>query len=88
LPVIRRRGLTELIEFLLVNPKLVQDSVEERRADLSSTMNWDRRGTAILMPPAFVAPGLARLHKTSLLAARRNSSARALGMHDLGCIGG
>src|ERR1039458_9676671 len=37
---------------------------EEGRADLPSTVNWDRGGAPVLMPPSFVAPGLARLQKT------------------------
>jgi hypothetical protein len=60
-PDLPPQGLPELIEFLLVNSKLVQDSVEEWSADLPSTVNRDRCGTPVWMPPSFMAPGLARL---------------------------
>jgi hypothetical protein len=72
----RLTGLTKLIEFLLVNPKLVQDSIEEWRADLPSTVNWDRRGTPVLVPPSFVAPVWRAFRKPSLAAARRNQPGR------------
>jgi hypothetical protein len=52
--------LPELIESLLVYSKLVQDSIEERRSDLSPTVNWDRRCSPVRMTPSFVTPGLAR----------------------------
>src|ERR1035437_1736034 len=58
------QGLPELVELPVVNSKLVQDSVEEGRTDLPSTVNWDRGGASVWMPPSFVAPGLARLQKT------------------------
>src|ERR1035437_5056551 len=58
------QGLPELVELPVVNSQLVQDSVGEGRTDLPSTVNWDRGGASVWMPPSFVAPGLARLQKT------------------------
>jgi hypothetical protein len=60
------RRLPELIEFLLVNSNLLQDPIEQWRADLPSAVNRNCCGAPVRMPPSFVAPRLACLEKTEL----------------------
>jgi hypothetical protein len=66
----------------LIDPQLIQDSEEERRADLSTSMDRERRGPAIFVFPTLVTACLARSFKTKFDRRRRNSPTRALGMHD------
>ena len=64
-------GLPELIELFLINAELVQNSIKEWRTNFPPTVDRDGRGAPVLMPPSFVAPGLARLHEAEL---RRGST--------------
>src|SRR5260370_31343692 len=58
--------LSELLEFLFVYSQLVQDSVEERRTNLPSAVDRNRRGASVVMLPTFVASRLTRSQKTQL----------------------
>ena len=53
------RTLAEVLELLQGDAELPEDLVEERRPDLSATMDGNRHGPAIGMVPSFVAACLA-----------------------------
>jgi hypothetical protein len=59
----RARPLTEALEFFQGEAELAEDLVEERRSDLSATMDGNRHGPAIGMVPALVASGLSTPHE-------------------------
>jgi hypothetical protein len=52
--------LPKSFESLQVDPELLQDSVEQRRTNLTPAMHWNGRRPAIRVSPPLVASGLAR----------------------------
>jgi len=70
------------IEFLERHSKLSKNLEKQRRADFSSTMQWDSDGPSIAVRPAFVTASLSAPHETERqrhalkLARRRARHAR------------
>src|SRR5436190_671847 len=61
--------------------------MEQRRPNLLSPVHRYCCCASVWVLPALVTAGLSGLTEASLVAARRNSSTRALGMQDFGSIG-
>ena len=81
-----RPELSNPSELFHTDSELLENSVEQWRTDIAPAV--DRYGycPAIGVDPSFVTSRLAAQFKAQSAAARRNSSARALGMRDFGGV--